>query len=106
MPLIEHKAEQKVFMNKNDKFDVEKHKEELADRLTKMSDEILSHDPLLIHPDRMDLMYMEDDFYLWRTNMVKQMSEYDMLAVLTIIKKRHESKQYKPGFGGLSESFT
>src|SRR5687768_4288453 len=97
--IVEHKNEQKVFMNKNEKFDVEKHKEELVERLTKISDEILSYDPQLVYADRPDLMYFEDEHLLWRVSSVKQLTEYDMFALRTILERRNQANQFNPYHG-------
>ena len=92
-------------MNKNDKFDKDKYIEELADRLTKYSDEILSYDPSMVNIDRPDLMYTEDNMLLWRVNMVKQMAEYDMQTLVTILRKRNEYRKHQPHSGKLSQDF-
>lgn len=92
-------------MNKNEKFDVEKYKAELADRLQTLSDEILSYDPQMVHQDRPDIMYHEDGMLLWRTTMIRQLPEFDMQALLTILRHRNESRQFQPNAAKLSGGF-
>lgn len=82
---------------RNKKFDKEKYLDELAERLTKMSDEILSYDPQLVVLDRQDLMYMEDNNLLWRASSIKQLPEFEMSQLLNLIKKKHEYAKFNPG---------
>lgn len=92
-------------MNENDKkLDREEYITQLVERLTKWSDQILSYDPALMNGDRQDLMYTEDGMLLWRTNMIRQLPEFDMYQIKTILEKRYESKQFNPYMGQLSQS--
>ena len=92
---VEHKSAKNIYLNENETFDKEKYMEELVERLTKVSDEILSYDPKLIQQDRPDLMYMEDSNLLWREISVRQLPEQDMFFLRTLLQRRSEQTQFE-----------
>ena len=94
MQEINHTNSKSIYLNENEKFDKEKYIEELSARLISLSDKILSYNPELIKEDRPELMYMEDGMYLWKTNSIRQLTEYDMVITRNLIERRDKQQSY------------
>ncbi len=89
-------------MNENEKLDRDKMVNELVDTLISWSDEILSYDPDLVRLERPDLMYSEDGMWLWKTNTVRALPQFEMYQIKTIISRRHEQQRFNPYMGQLN----
>jgi hypothetical protein len=96
--IVNHKNSKAVAMQ-TEKFDKDEMIDKMTALLTKMSDEIISHDPKLIEDIRQDLMYTEDAILLWKVPAVKRLHPDDMYTVHTLVTKRAEQQRFNPQFG-------